>query len=525
MSAILYLYRHTLKNRIRKALRKPVTYVYLFIIVVYLFMIPFSFRTMFSEFSLDTPEGMTAVFTAFAFWVIPANLIAYAKRKGLLYRKSDVHFLFPSSVSPKMVLLYAHIKTLFTNLLLNLALTICSSYIFNVAWWRMLLYFLFSMVVENLLESCIMLLCYGNEKLGEKGRGIVVKGAYALVGILAIIGVYIYFTAGLSWNSVLHFLHSDLVQMVPLIGWYVAVLHLLFVGPTVVNVVCSVLYLILLAVTLRAAFRMECTGEFYEDAMKFAEDYEELLVSRRQGRTDARIGKKKRFGKATVTYHGSGAKAIFYRQLLEYKKSRFFIFDMTTVICLGGSILLSWLYIEEGGFGNFTDFVIPAAMAYVIFIFTALSGKWGTELKSPYTFLIPDDAFSKLWYATAMQHIQAVINGSLLAVPAGIVMGISPVTIFLSVALFVMLNACKLYILAVAEVAVGNVLGQTGKQFFQLFLMGIVISAGITGAVLGMMIGGINAAYATMIILLSGATAIFMTIASLCFYRMETVEG
>ena len=525
MSAVLYLYRHTLKNRIRKALHKPVTYVYLFVIVIYLFAVPLSFRVMLEEFGMDSPDGMAALLTAFAFWVIPANLIAYAKRKGLLYRKSDVHFLFPSPVSPKAVLLYAHVKTLFTNLVMNLVLAICGAYIFNVLWHQMLLYFLFSMVVENLLESGIMLLCYGNEKLGRQGRNWVIRGAYGLVGILVVIGVSTYMTEGLSWNSVLGYLHSDYVQMVPVIGWYVAVIHFLFVGPTIINICGSILYFLLLLGVLWAAFRMKCSGEYYEDAMKFAEDYEELIVRRKQGRTDVKIGRKKHFGKAKVAYRGGGAQAIFYRQLLEYKKNRFFIFDVTTIICLGGSIFLSWLYMEEGGFGTMNDFVIPGAMAYVVFIFTTLSGKWGIELKSPYTFLIPASPFAKLWYATAMQHLQALVNGILLAVPAGIMMGLEPLTILLSVGMFVILNACKLYILAVAEIAVGDVLGQTGKQLFQLFLMGMSISAGIVGALIGAAIGGMNGAYLGMIILLLGVTAIFMTIASLCFYRMETVEG
>lgn len=525
MSAILYLYRHIFRNRLRKAIRKPVTYVYLAFIILYLFMIPYSFKTMFSEFHMDNPEGMAAVLTAFAFWVIPANLIAYAKRKGLLFRKSDTHFLFTSPISPKKVLLYAHVKNLFVNLFLNLAVAVGGAYIFRVTWWQMVLYFLFSVIVENLLESGIMLLCYGNQRLDERGRALVVKSAYGLVAILVLIAAVGYSKEGLSWDFVLGYLHSDAVQMVPVIGWYTAVIHLLFTGPTVVNVICSALYLMLFVVVLLGALRMKCTGEYYEDAMKFADDYEELLVNRRRGRSDLRIGKKKRFGKAAVSYRGSGAKAIFYRQLLEYKKNRFFFFDMTTLFCLGGSIFIAWLYHSEGGFGDLTGFMIPMVMAYVVFIFTTLSGKWGVELKSPYTFLIPDNAFNKLWYATAIQHIQAIVNGTLLAVPAGIVMGQSPLTIGLSILMFVMLNACKLYILAVAEIAVGNVLGQVGKQMFQLFLMGIAITVAVIGGILGMMVGGLNLAYIMITVLLTGETAIFMTVASLCFYRMETVEG
>ncbi len=524
MSAIWYLYGHILKNRVRKALRKPSTYFYVLLFGLYMFLIPFAYGNMLAEWSLDNPESMAALFTVFAFWALPANLIAYAKRKGLLYRKSDVHFLFPSPVSGKTILLYAHVRNIFTNVLLNFLVSIFCVYMFKAPWWRMLLYFLFSVVIENLLEGCLVILCYGNEKLGEKGRKLLMWGAYLLIALLVLPGVIVYFTQGLSWGSVLAYLHSDGLQLVPLIGWYVAVLHMLFMGPTAVNVCCSILYLVLFGILLWAAMRMKCSGEYYEDAMKFADDYEELLEKRKQGSSQMRMGKKTRFGKAKVAYRGKGAKAIFYRQLLEYKKKRFFFFDVVTALCLGGTVLLGWLSAREE-FGEMTPFVIPMVMAYLVFIFTALSGKWGTEVKSPYTFLIPDNAFAKLWYATAMQHLQALVNGAILTIPAGIIMGLSPLTMALTILLYVMLNACKLYILAVAEVIMGNVLGQTGKQLFQLFLMGVVLTVGIVAGVIGMLVGGINLAYLLMVLLLTAMTAICMTIASLCFYRMETVAG
>ena len=524
MKAILFLYRRNFANRFKKALHKPVTYIYLAFILLYAFMIPYSFNIMFSEWNLNSPAGMTAVFTVFAFWVIPANLIAYAKRKGLLYRKSDVHFLFPSPVGPKKVLLYAHLRTLLTTLVFNIVLTLGGAYIFQVDWWRMVLYFLFSTVVENLLEGAIMLLLYGSERLGEKGRALVVKVSYALVAVLVAMGLYTYIVHGLSFESVLGFLHSDMVQLVPVIGWYIAVLHLLFMGPTAVNVVCSILYLVMLAAAVWAALHMRCAGGYYEDAMKFADDYEEVLASRRQGRTDVKFGKKKKFGKAVVTYQGAGANAVFYRQLLEYKKSRFFIFDINTVVSLLAGIGIAYLYLAEGGFGVMNDFIIPAAMAYFILIFTAYSGKWGKELTTPYTFLIPDTSFRKLWYATLIQHIQALINGCLFVLPGAVVMKMSPLTAALCILFYVAMSACKLYILAVAEALVGNVLGRTGKQLFQLFLQGIAIMIAAVGAVAGMLFGSMDLAYFLMIALLLAETAGFMAVATLNFHRMETAE-
>lgn len=521
MGAIFYLYRRLLANRIKRALHKPVTYFYIALIGVYLVMIPYSLRFLLKEYGMNSPEGMAAMLTVFAFWAIPANLIAYAKRKGLLYRNSDVHFLFPAPVGPKKILLYAHLKTLVSQTAVNLMVTFLGGVLFRVEWWRLGIYFLFSIIVENLLECGIMLLLYGTEKLTEKGRKLVVMGAYLLLGSLLVMGISVYITQGLSLQSVMGFLHSDMVQMVPVIGWYIAVLHLLFIGPTTVNLIGTAAYLILLIIILCAALRMRCTGAYYEDAIKFADDYEEALVKSRQG-TAARIGKKQKFGKAKVEYRGRGAKALFYRQLLEYRKNRFFIFDINTVMAAVAGVGILYIYLNEGGMGSFEPFVIPGVMAYMIIVFTAMNGKWGKELLSPYTYMIPDTAFRKLWYATAMQHIQALVNGMLIMLPGAVAMKLSPFTAVLCVAFYVMLNANKLYALALAEALVGDVMGRVGKQLFQMFLQGIVIGFAFLGALAGMLLGGINLAYIMMILFLAVATALFMLVATLNFYKMET---
>lgn len=522
MGAVGYLYRRTLANRVKKALHKPVTYVYIVIILFYLCIMPFSLRVMAEEFRISSPDGMAAVLTIFAFWMVPANLTAYAKRRGLVYRNSDAHFLFPSPVSPKRVLFYAYIRTLFMQVLLNLFAVACGVIIFQVEAWKMGLYALFSLLVENVMEGCIMLMLYGSERLGETQRKWIVRTTYGLTGVLVLIGVYYYLTQGLSTAALGNFLNSDAVKMVPVVGWYISVIHLLFGGATTMSIVGSVLYLCLLAAVVFGAVRMKCTGAFYEDAAKFAEDYEEVLQINRQGGARMRIGKKKKFGRASVNWRGTGARALFYRQLLEYKKSRFFIFDINTLFSLGAGVVIAWLYVSEGGFDGFEPYVIPAVSAYITFIFTTLNGKWAKELKSPYTYLIPDSAFAKLLNATGIQMIQCLINGLLITVPGAVVMGMSPVTAVLCVAACAVLASNKLYALAVAEIAVGGTLGTVGKQLFQVFIQGVVITAAVLGAVLGSMVGGVTLAYGIMDILLVLFTLAFMVIAALNFYKMET---
>lgn len=526
MRAVCYLYARTMVNRVRKSLRRPVTYLYLAIFLFYITALPFSLKMILTQANLDSPEGMAAVLTVFAFWMIPGNLIAYAKRRGVVYRNSDVHFLFPSPVAPKVVLLYAHIRTLAVQLLLNFCVVLYGRMMFHADIWRLAVYFLFSVVLENLLEGSIMLLLYGSEKMGKDHRDLVVKASYGLVLILVLMGIYAYLQKGLSWGAFSDFLHSDMVQMVPIVGWYIAVVHLLLTGATAVNTAAAVCYFLLLVLVMTAAWRMKCTGAYYEDAMKFAEDYEEVLESRRQGVTQRRLGKKQKFGKAGVRWRGHGARALFYRQLLEYKKSRFFIFDGGTVAAVLAGVGVAWLYLREGGFEFLKElepFVIPIVASYVIFVFTALNGKWAKELASPYTYLIPDTPFRKLMNATAMQHLQSLAGGILITLPGAVVMKMPLYQAALCVVFYVVFSANKLYALAVVEAAAGSGTGRIAKQLLQMLVQSLAAMAAVMGAMAGYSLGGTVPAYVMMDVCLALFTSIFIVLATLNFYKMETV--
>lgn len=526
MGAIGYLYRRTLLNRVKKALRKPMTYLYLVLVLFYFTAVPVTLRTMVEAAGGDSPRGMVMVLTALGFWSIPGNLVAYTKRKGLVYRNCDVHFIFPAPVRPKQVLLYAHLKTLIVQVLINSFAVVYGSLLFRVEGWRLVLYFLFSIVIENILEGGIMILLYGNERMGEKQRAFLVKAAYGLEGVLVLLGILAYFRGGLSMNTVADYLQSDLLQMVPVVGWYISVLHLLFLEATVANVAGTVCYVLLLITVVTAAWRMKCTGAYYEDAIKFAEDYEEVLESRRQGNTMKRLGKKQKFGKASIKWRGRGARALFYRQLLEYKKSKYFIFDISTFVAVLAGGVMAYLYVREGGFGSlepYRFFLIPAVASYLIFVFTAVNGKWAKELSSPYTYLIPDTVFRKMINATAMQHIQSLVNSCLITLPGAVVMGMPPGITVLCILFYVVLSANKLYALAVAEAAIGSTLGTAAKQLLQMLIQGMAIGSAVLGAVMGMLSGTMLTAFLLMDLFLILFTILFMVIAVLNFYNMETI--
>ena len=527
MGAVWYLYRRTFINRLKKALHRPVTYVYVFVIIIYLIFVPVSLRVLTEDLDMTSPDSMAAVLTGLAFWTIPSTLTAFARRKGLVYRSSDVHFLFPSPVRPKQILLYAHLKTILTKLFLTVFAVACGGLLFQAAGWQLALYAFFSLVLQNVMEAGLMLLIYGSERMEDKQRKIIVAVAYGLEGLLVLMGIFTLFTEGFSRDSVMGFLHSDMVQIVPFVGWYAAVVHLIFAGPTTVNLLGTAFYILALSAVIIGAVRLKCTGAFYEDAMKFADDYEEVIASNRRGEIKRlrSLDRKRIQRKASVSWRGRGARALFYRQLLEFKKSRYFIFDLHTFAALlVGVVLPVWLrsahVMEDAGEMGF--FIFPGVSAYVIFLFSGAKGKWAKELNSPYTFLIPDTAFRKLFYATAIQHVQNFINGCLITLPAAFLLRFPPEITVLCILAYVAVAGNKIYACAVAQAAVGNTLGQTGKQWLQMLLQSLAIGAAVIGAALGMAVSGVIRAFLLMDVIMVLSTGIYMVIAMLNFDMMQT---
>ncbi|SFS03250.1 putative ABC exporter domain-containing protein [Anaeromicropila populeti] len=519
MSLIGYLYRTAFKNKLKKALKKPVTYIYFVLVGIYLVSFFVSLPGLVEKLNMANPEGLIIVLSFTAILFLPLNFMSYAKRKGLVFKQSDVQFLFTMPVHPKLVLLYAHLRTIIMGLVLAAFLVPAGVIMFHVPIWKMLLYFIGATVVENVLEGSIMLLLYGNERFSEKT--VKVFGHLLMAFLFAMMAYIIYLF--LQDKNALRFIHTlvenRVFQAIPVIGWSISFYRLLLLGPTTLNVICTALYFLTTIVFLVMAVKMKCTGLFYEDAMKFADDYEEALKKTRRGEM-ALVGKRKRFGRASITYKGSGAKAIYYKQILEYKKNRTFIFGWNTLISLAVGIVGVFLFRDED-VKNMGMFVLPGVSAYICFIFSGYSGKWGKEIVNPYTFLIPDSTVKKLWYATLVEHYRSIVDGLLISIPIGVVLRLTPLQIVLGLFIYVCLQANKLYVLVLAEALIGNTLGQFGKQLFKMIFQGIAIGIGAIGAFLGTLLWNLEFGYFIMIVICGLITLAEFYGASTLFYRME----
>lgn len=523
MSAYLFLYQKMWINRIRKLVKKPAALIYTIAIIAYFAWLLFMLQGWIREGSFGTPENLSRVLCAFAIYLTPANFASYARRKGLIFLPADVHFLFSSPLSPKGNLLYAYGKTLQLSLLFGVLMVPVGIFWFHVEPWKMVLYFLVCVAAESVLEASIVLLLYGNERLGKGALRIFGWVMYGFLGCFAVIALLLLYWQGFRIPVVFQYLDSPWLCLVPIIGWSLAVMKLIILGPSLVAVIGSLLYAVSFLLLVTLAVRMKCTGQYYEEAEKFADDYQEAQRRNKTGEV-VFVGKKKKYKAARVEYRGGGASAIFYRQLLEYKKERFFIFGFLTLVFLAAGLVTGWLAMREGG-GMQSDvwryYLIPGILMYLGFIFSGYKTRWAKELENPYVYLIPDSPFKKMWYATVIDHVRAAVHGLLFAVPAMIGMKIEWWYLPVYLVMQVCMNAAFLYSGTVCRYLLGNVVGDTLLRSLHMIIAWLVILVALPIAVVVTALGGIAAGLLAGSLYLLILALLLAWAGSVSFARME----
>ncbi len=527
MSSLGYLFQRIFVNKVKKALKRPVTYIAVVGIVGYILMMLWSFGMMAEDMGLKSAENFATILSGIVFFIMPADIISYTKRKGLVFKASDVHFVFPSPENPKQVLLFASLRNYVALFAIGFFVMIFGIAFMDIAAWRMILYFIFFAVLENILEGSMIIICYGNQTL-PKGFFTALKWiCYGLMGVLTVTAIILLCVQGAHFSIVREYLTLPVIQLVPVVGWAIAFVHLLLLGPTAVNVTATICYLLTVLLLFIYARKMTCTGEFYEDATKFAEEFATKQQRAKKGEVSISFGEKKYVKGAKVEYKGVYAKAIFYRQLLEYKKNRFFIFGGNTLLSLGIGVAIAAVAYFTDMTKEFKEglvFVIPAVIAYIIFIFSGYVTKWTKELENPYTFLVPDSGIKKVWYATKIEHIRAIVDGCLITIPGAIVMKLSPIVTVLTVLIYICLMANKLYINMLSDKILGKSLGNGGKTILRTIFQGLAMTIAIIMAVVFGVIFNINTGFLALIIVTVLITVAVAVLASTSFDRMERYD-
>lgn len=490
MKALWYVSKRSGINFMKKAVKKPATYLFVAVIVVYAIIFgtgAFAWRAsgIFTE-----DKALVTILTIWTTFIFFSNFITYAKKKGIIFKPSHTHFIFTAPISPKAILLMGAMKNYVFSIVVTLVIFYGELVVFQVSFLKALLTSFGMLVLELILEMSLVVFLYANERMSFQITTWICRSLYVFLLVIICVAVFYFRKNGMSPETLIQFVDYPVIQMIPLLGWNIAVYRMVFLGATTLNVVCSILYFLAVGGMLFIAYKMKCTGEYYEEAAKFADDYVEFRSKSKNGEMVMSIGRKKTFKKSVkMEYKAAGAKAIFYRQLLEYKKERFFIFGgMTLIVTAIAFLFIKVIGIKDG----FTPQVMMLLiMAYIIFCATGYTGKWEKELKTPYLYLIPDTPLKKMWYATVIEHIRSLIDGSILAISLGIAWKIPVFEIVLAIGIYVVLQANKLYMRVLADSILGASAGVNVRNMVYMLFQSATLG-------MGAMFGALAAAFISM---------------------------
>jgi hypothetical protein len=495
MSSLFFIFIHSVQNTIKRFLRKPVN------VILAVFLLGFIAFSMFApRFDTDIIEDIApiwafklGIFGYLALFFI-ASIAQGFKNGASMFDMCDINLVFTAPVKQQSVLIYGMIKSLWRALLICFFI-IWQGYLFalfGIDFRGILITIALIVVVIALcqfLQMAIYLLTFGRKKR-KIAIGIGVGALY-----LPLICKAIYeFTRGSDLSVAAEkTINSPFFDYSPILGWMSGAAaefskELSVLPDMSGNLVTGfvLLGLLLGAFAGCAAFIIRSKADFYEDAIvagetRFAKqrDLAEGNINSIYNSNNKPVPKKT--GKTGVG--GSGASALFHRQLRETFRGKFFgFFDASTItqvaMVIGFTIAVK--SDDDGDLSPIAGMLLILALLSICQIFMLSLGPGMRELFSHYVYMIPESPFKKLIWANIASLAKAACEAVVIFVGVGIVFG-APV--FLTATCFIAYVAYVFYLIgltfAFERIEIGSKGLTLGLYFSAIF---VILGPGIFAA-------------------------------------------
>ena len=410
MKATAYLLLTSLKNRLLALKKKPVMLIFYIICIACVagLLIMYSFVEPQETQKFADIRIIYAIVAGFGLLFTYIGIASGLSTGGTLFTMSDVTLLFVAPVSTKRVLIYGLIKQMGSTLVAavfiffqipNLKMN------FDISAWTIAnLFIIYAVVVffSQLISMAIYIFSNGNE-----GRKKLVKGiVYAAAALLAIVIFMEYRSVNNVFTALLNVVDSTAFGFVPIVGWATA-----FVKAGVeVNILMYLVAIVLFVIVGAAVVIIMTAGtaDYYEDVLLSTEVVFNTQQMAKDGQHVGVINTKKMKikEKDTGIRRGDGANVLFFRHLLEMKRSSKIPFiGMYTVIATVAAGIMA--YMDKS---VVSGYVVLGMLVYIQFFLVAM-GKLSVELIRPYIYLIPQSPFKKLIYASMTSIVKPFIDG------------------------------------------------------------------------------------------------------------------
>lgn len=480
MKALMFIIRRTFKNLFKGVLKKPSLLIgYIFIILFIALMLVASFAMPAGLIRSGSPEFFTGIMSL-VFMFMYYTYIKLGIEKGSTYfRMADVNFIFTAPIMPNKILLYAFIKQI-GGTLLFLFIAICqipnlknNFALQSYGVWMILL----SAVMFALSYPLISMILYSWASKSSERKKLLKR----LFDVLALAVVIVFITSIAKTRSFVDSLSSvfthPVIRYFPVIGWTSSIASAAMNGFTLEFWIgLSGMGLLIIGTSI-ALYRMNL--DYYEDVLEGAEYFEAAIKAKREG-NNLRFNLKVK-NKVKQNLSGTGAVSIFFRYLLELRKTAFFLFlDRSSVMVIIAAIIFKFIMPDEANVLTLATILFFAA--YMLLL-TQMQGGIGKELEKHYIFLIPASYAQKLFFATLGEHVKNLFDGFILFVLSGILVKAKVETVISCIIAYVLFGAVYTY----GDILARRIFGRIHSKNVMIFVKAIanllMVAPGIIGGV------------------------------------------
>ena len=431
--------------------------------------------------------GVEALFIIFIF----IGMYGGQKNGNEMFLLADVNFLFTAPKKPQTVMVFRLSFQMLTlllislymvfqipNMMINLGLSVGAVVALLIAWAMILVW-----------SQLISVFIYTLRSIFPKLQRLVIPLMFVIAAVFIVPGLISFVNHDNDFvYAVQHVYCAKWTWYIPFIGWLKAGVMSAIAGNAVTAVIYGALFVVCSVIIFWAIWKVD--ADFYEDAMEGAKIREVKLENQKAGKSQNAGLKKNKEKKAhhEAVLKGSGASAFFTKQV--YIRRRFAyggLVTKTMLIYTATVLAVSLLFTQVIGYDGF---IIPAITIMIIIYINNVGNPIAQETSKNWLFLVPDNAYRKVFYAiasvsynTAIDILPAVIIGAVLS-DDGILMVVLSYITMLSIDF--MLSTTGLFL----EAMLPTDSLDTVKSTIQVMLKMIILVVLVIVFAVGMILGG-----------------------------------
>lgn len=543
-SPLVYLTAVKLKNQLREAVKHPAKLIYALFIIAALVLSTIGGRTNAEHIELRPLSELTSIMVLFyslMFLITFLNGINGGAGNYPMFTLSDVSMLFPSPLRPNKVLFYALVRQLGLSLLLGFFLLFQYNWMhaaYGLEYGHLLLVVVGYALSLFLGQVCAMA-AYVRASGSDSVRRIIRYCVYGVTlifvaGLLLRCVPVLTLSAGGTEEEILSMGLTGALQegvaylsgigiFFPVSGWSAGLIGGLFAGNYPSAGLCALLILAAFAFALLLVIKNK--NNYYEDVLQTAEVAQSAIAAKKEGQPAEVTPKKVRVGK-TGLGKGQGAGVLFYKHLLENRRSGALLFSKTSMIfiliIIACSFIYSMIFSEDGD--NTAAFVAVFSMSTYMQMFSEGLGRFNWELAKPYIYLLPEPPFKKLLWATAETLLADCLEAVVIFVPVSAILGMGvPETV-----MCILARISFSLLFTSGNILVERVFGTVRSKglvlFFYIIALMLLAVPGIGLGILLMASEIVPGAVGVLLGILAGNVPIALVVFFLCRNLLQYVE-